>query len=183
MPFMVVSDDDFAAELHKLSQDNNKAVEHPSPTMSIEQIERGRGNTPEVPMPLRDVIAEEKLSGTSSKALQEIFKVSPASISAYANGATSTATYYKPVDALTKVRNRVSSRAANRLNEALKALGNKDLSDEKAKDLSAIAKDMAVVFDKISPVKQKENEEDKSFHLHLYAPKMKSVDDYEIIDI
>lgn len=180
MPFMIVSDDDYEKELARLDDSEVISIE---PSLSIEQIERGRGNTPAVPEGLREVIAEESLQGTPSAVIQKAFGISPASISAYKNGATSTASYHKPSDKLNQVRTRVSSRAANRLNEALKALGNKNLEDEKAKDIASIAKDMAVVFDKISPVKQQERADEKAMHIHLYAPKMKSVEDYEVIDM
>lgn len=192
MPFLIVTEDEYQKEISKLdSSVPTKVDENETGAANIieseltrHEIERGRGNTPEIPQPLREVIAEEKLSGTPSSVIQKHFNVSASSISAYTHGSTSTASYNKPVDQLTKVRNRVSSRAANRLNDALKALATKDLTQEKARDIADIAKSMSTVFEKISPVKQQEDADaNKHLHLHMYVPKMKTVEDYEIIDV
>ena len=172
---MIVSEEDFQKELESIEKKENSLV--------VEQLERGRGNTPEIPEPLREIIAEDKLLGGTAKDISAAYGVSASSIAAYSHGNTSTSSYNKPVDKLTQVRDRVSSRAANRLNQALKALANKNLELETAKDISTIAKDMATVFEKISPVVVKEKEDSRALHIHMYAPKMKQVNDYKIIDV
>lgn len=184
MPLGIVSDEEFESERRKLDSsihDSSLSDEKKS-NLTITEIETGRGNTKEVPSVVREIIAEAKLSGESNKEIQKHFPVSSSSISAYQHGVTSTAAYNKPKnERLQKVRNNVSKRAGNRLLEALDALGNKDLNVESAKDVSSIAKDMAAVFEKITPEIKEEKE--KTFHLHIHAPKQKSVDDYEVIDI
>jgi len=201
MPFLIVSENEYQKELDKITLPKNNEVESHKISneeiitsieqntinygLEVEEIKKGRGaGVTNMPECLRAVIAEEKLTGSTAKEVENAFGVSPSSIAAYAHGNTSCATYNKPVDKLVQVRTRISNRAANRLNSALKSLANKNLDEEKAKDLSSIAKDMAVVFDKLSPVKAQEHaDENKHLHLHMYAPKMKTLADYEIIDL
>jgi len=176
MPMMIVSEEDFVKERAKFS------LPLPSPPkLEIIPIEHGRNKGDNnIPQPLREIIAEEALSGTPAKILTEQFGVSPSQVAAFKHSASSTATYNQPNDKLVNVRERVGIKAHNRLNDALNALAKKNLVNEKPKDIASIAKDMAAVADKIRPMSERGN--NQNLHLHIHAPQQKKVSDFEIID-
>lgn len=174
MSILIVNDEEFEAERKKFENKEDSFVVH--------EINHGRNeNDTNVPQPIRELIVEDALEGATAESLSKIYNVSPSSVSAYKNGATSTASYRQKNSKLIAAKDRVSNRAYNRLNEALKALGTKNLSDEKPKDIASIAKDMATVAEKMSP-KVDGAKDGPQVHLHLYAPKMKQITDYEIVE-
>ena len=103
MPIGIVSDEDFESELNRISVPK-KVV--PSPVLNPEIVEMDRPGRKEgdvnVPESLRKIIGEEALLNgrQSALGLAKMFDISPASVSAYANGATSTASYNSPNTAL-----------------------------------------------------------------------------------
>lgn len=175
MPLGIVSEEDYQKEKNSYELDDKVRIDRTV-------IEKGRGEgTKEIPSVVREIVAESKLLGESNDEIKKYFKVSDSSISAYQHGNTSTASYHKKDSRLEKVRNNVSKRAGKGLLAALDAINNKDLNREEAKVVSGIAKDLASVFEKITPEIKKEKEQ--NVHLHLHVPKMKEVSDYEVIDV
>src|SRR6188768_1232721 len=153
MPIGLVSDEDFEREL------NNSAPKQSVPSITIAPLPtRGRkqGDT-NVPDSLRKVIGETAVIDGRQAALSLAadFGISPSSVSAYANGATSTTTYDKPVESIikhmNKSRQRSIKRASGVLNAALSAITQDKLDYTDARDLSAIAKDMSVVIKNLEP--------------------------------
>lgn len=171
MPLGIVSEEDFEREIN--SYNNPGSV-----TTTI--MERGRGNVKEVPEVLREVIAEEAILG-DNKSTAEAFGVSQSSVSAYMRGVTSTANYNSKKKAVT-ARERIAQRAQSKVMAALRNITPDKLANvEKVTDLATIAKDMANVFDKLSP--KDKTEEKPQVHVHFYRPEQKQIDDYEVIDV
>ena len=183
MGLLIVNEDEWNNSLRDIGISSpTDTPSDQSPQIEYHIIEKGRGHNSEIPEGIREIIAEDSLAGARSSEIQELYGVSASSISAYKAGANSTSTYREKKDNLLKVRSKVSSKANKRLIAALDALADKDFTELKAKDVSSIAKDMASIVDKIRLPSEK-TEDDLRVHLHLYAPKMKSLADYEVIDV
>src|SRR5688572_5568382 len=92
--FGIVSSDEFEDQLSELNKPAQKSAR-------VVNFDRGRNEKKETPEEIRKVIAEESINGTPAKELSELFGVSLSSVSAYKNGATSTATYNEKDESLT----------------------------------------------------------------------------------
>jgi hypothetical protein len=105
-----------------------------------------------VPLSLQQLIGETGAldSRQEAIALAKDFGISESSASAYAAGATSTASYNQPTpainDHISKVKARIAKKARGKLNVALDALTPEKLEHAKAKDISGVARDMAGVI-------------------------------------
>lgn len=53
----------------------------------------------------------------------------------------------------------------------------------KPKQISSVAKDMAAIANQMANRNDPDGNGSRSMHLHLYAPKQKKVEDYEVIDV
>lgn len=172
MPIGIISQEEFDLELS-----SDFSVLHIMPA-------KGRGNVKEIPHAVRAFIAEEAINGASSKEITDALNISPSSISAYKNGATSTASYDSPNKKLRahidNVKERITKKASNRLIRALNNLDEDKMNELGARDLSGVAKDMSVIIDKMSPKADKSTEQHA--HIHLYTPPQKKLEDYESID-
>ena len=142
----------------------------------------GRGDNDNVSPALREVIAEDALSGIPAKEISKAYGVSASSISAYKNGATSTATYHKPQErlasAVDKTRDKIHRRASSKLLRALTEITDDKLKDSKATDLSTIAANMSRVIEKTSP---KESNAIQN-NIIFVSPTQIHRDNYEVID-
>jgi predicted transcriptional regulator len=202
MPLGVVDDKSFADELSKLgiampeaneqeivnNDEADESVEDDSQMRASEvvykELQRGRGERPEVPTSVRAVIAAEAICGTPIKDVAETFGVSPSSVSAYKNGATSTASYNKPDEELKKkndeVRGTVSSLALANLMSALKNITPEKLANSKLQVISGVAKDMSSIVNNMNPP----DENKAAFQqVIVFKPRMRDEDDYEVLDI
>ena len=180
MPLGVVTDTEFEKELERLNRKppvNTIVVPIATPGRT-----EGKVNTPE---PLRKVIAEEALSGTSPKELEKIFNVSQSSISAYKNGATSTASYNQPDKELgpfvDKVKGNIAKSARDKLFLALDNITSDNIINAKLKDKSQLAKDMSVIIKNMEPPGNTNNGVQVQFVYH--APPLDKENAYEVIDI
>ena len=94
MPIGIITQTDYEKEIVGNANGNGKI---PARSVIIEQDKsKGRGNKPEVPEEIRNVIAQEGMLGASSKDVAREFNVSPQSVNSYKNGSTSLATYNTP---------------------------------------------------------------------------------------
>lgn len=156
MPIGLVDDNGFEAELNRLNGKKESHSVHKPEIINIERPGRSNGDV-NVPDALRQIIGEEAVINGRQSAigLAGMFGISPSSVSAYAKGTTSTASYHEPKESIkshiNKSRQRAIKRAGNRLNGALDALTQEKLDNTDAKDLSAIAKDMSVVIKNLEP--------------------------------
>lgn len=180
MAMGIVSQSDIELELERLNSNSN-------PKSSVEIITtshgRNKGDT-NIPRALRNLVAEEAISGTPVTDIARVFDVSPSSISAYKNGATSTASYNEPDEELTKNNRAVKSDLANmaksKIKAALEEITSDKLRDAKVKDLSGIARDMSVVVRNLEPEAVSENEATK---LIIYAPQIVNENNFEVIKV
>lgn len=146
----IVSDKEFDRAL-------NDATPTPNPpSVQIIDMEKGRGKgNVEVPDGLRKIIGEESAVNGRASALEiaNQFGVSPSSVSAYSQGARSTATIDTTPDInnINTAKLRVAKKARNRLVMALNSLTQEKIDGAKAKDIAGVAKDMAVVIKNMEP--------------------------------
>lgn len=180
MPFL--TDDDIESRL--ASPDN--LVKR----LEIHRCGKGHGDKTPVPIEIKRVIAdignEDGVRGTD---IAKAFGISKGLVSNIKNGQDSRGFRDENLHPLVqKKRGQVEGKrdqaeelAIDTVLESLGLLGSMVGEIRKPKDLSQIAKDMASVAEKIRGRGSKEAE--RQVHLHLYAPQMKKVEDYEVIDV
>ena len=145
MAMGVVTDEEFEQEVH------NSGIPTVGKVTEILRPGRKEGDV-NVPESLRKIIGEtSQLEGRQEALdLASAFGVSPSQVSAYSNGATSTATYNQPNSELsTHIKGRkqkVVGKALSRLTRAMNNLTKDKIATSSAKEISAIAKDMAQVI-------------------------------------
>ena len=206
MPIGLVSDEDFEREIKSYRQgttipggkiepsSTDKLGPIPTPVVEGEVVDipkRGRkAGTTAVPDSLRALIGEESVINGRESALQlaKAVGVSPSSVSAYAVGATSTASYDKPkpsiIDHINKSRQRAIKRASHVLNEALGAITQEKLDYTDADKLSGIAKDMSAIIKNLEPPKSAEGgESGKSPQFVIFAPQFRDERTFETITV
>ena len=199
MPIGLVDNDEFEKELARISTvpSGRTTIPVPTPPINLEVIEgviesvpsRGRNKGDNnVPASLRAVLAEEHLMNGRSAALTMAseFGISASSVSAYANGATSTASYDKPkesiVSAVNKARQRATKKAAKTMNAALSAITQAKLDYTDADKLSGIAKDMSVIIKNLEP-KSVEPSGQMTPQFTIYAPQFRDERSFEFIQV
>jgi hypothetical protein len=206
MPIGIVSDADLQAELDNYKPKSlvipDAQLEKAISGVPSEQLDRSgpiiqdipkRGRKDgdvNVPDSLRAIIGEEALlNGRSSAvALAAEFGISPSSASAYANGATSTATYDEPkpniINQINKARQRATGRAAKTLNAALGSITQEKLDYLDADKISGIAKDMSVIIKnlepKVAPVDPSTN---RGPQFVIFAPQFRDERSYDVITV
>lgn len=192
MAIGIVSEKDFDSEVTKIVPSIRE--ESKSNDAVIKDIERGRGtgNT-EVPNGLRKIIGEEsEINGRQSGIeLASRFGISPSSVSAYSNGATSTATYNDErnkengiTNHINKTKERITKRARNKLLLALNHITEEKLGEAKVRDLAGIAKDMSAVIKNMEPEKEKSDSNTQNGPTFVfYAPQFKDERSFDIIHL
>jgi DNA-binding transcriptional regulator YdaS (Cro superfamily) len=171
MPMGVVNDADFDKETA------NSGVPITGHVTTIPRPGRKEGDV-QVPESLRKIIGEtSEIEGRKSALeLAESLGISPSSVSAYANGATSTATYNTPdTDITTHIKERktkVVGSALTRLTRAMGALTKDKIATSSAKEISGIAKDMAQVVKLMEPESTDNNQSVRAPQFLVYAPTM-----------
>jgi len=144
-----------------------------------------------VPDSLRKLIGEEALLNGRQEAvkLAKELGVSPSSVSAYSNGATSTKSYHSPapsiISHINKTRARAVKRASKTLNEALGSITQEKLDYADAKDLSGIAKDMSVIIRNLEPpATENKGEEGRTGpQFIIYAPQFRKEESFDVIQV
>jgi hypothetical protein len=195
MPIGLVSDDDLRREIESYKPPTKLVVvNEPSEPISgpiIQEIERGgrdKGDT-NVPDSLRQIIGEEALLNgrASAVALAGEFGISPSSASAYAVGATSTASYNEPkpsiISHINKARERATKRAARTLNAALGAISQEKLDYLDADKLSGVAKDMSVIIKNLEPKVTQEGDAKQTPQFVIFAPQFRDERSFEMITV
>jgi len=153
----------------------------------IDTPSKGRGDSVNTPDSLRKIIGEESVINgrQSALALAKEFGISPSSVSAYAKGATSTASYNSPTQSIishiNKSRQRAVKRASKTLNAALGSITQDKLDYADAKDLAGIAKDMSVIIKNLEP--QAEIQTDSAPKFVIYAPQFKQENQFDVINV
>lgn len=153
MPLGIVSDDDFKSELN-----NSSLTQKPPSLATIIDMNRGRGEgKTEVPEALRKIIGETSaIDGRQEAlALAKSFGISPSSVSAYGQGATSTSSINTPDNELKnhigKAKERISKKARAKLFLALKHITVDKLSEAKPEVLASVARNMSAIVKDMEP--------------------------------
>lgn len=203
MAMGLVSDSIFQEELSKSGTIHSSVVnkkedsfpkeeplkeELPARQIEIEhkEIKHGRGSeVKNVPDKLRELIAQEAISGASAKELTKEFGVSPSSVSAYKHDATSTTTYNKPNESLKKandsVRGEIQGKTFRKLLAAIDAMTEEKISGASLKVQSSVAKDLSSIIKNTSVEESYKNGPNQQ--IVVFAPRIREEDSYEIIDI
>lgn len=186
MPLGIVSDEDFESELRKIDSPESTQI-----TGTIEQLpSKGRSNGDvNVPDGLRKIIGEESVINGRAAAIQLAarYGISESSVSAYANGATSTASYDRPTDIkdhIDESKNRVITRARSKMMMAMRHITNEKLEGAKLSTLASVARDMAAVVKTFTP-DEGEGERDrvKAPQFVIYAPTIRKEEHYEVVHV
>lgn len=143
-----------------------------------------------VPESLRKVIAQDSIENgrQSALALAESVGVSASSVSAYANGSTSTTSYNQRNAALVnhanEVKEKISAKARTKLLVALKEITPEKLKGAKLKDVAGVARDMSAIVRNMEP---KESGESggavPKVNINIFAPQRKQESDYEVVEV
>ena len=188
MAMGIVSDNDFLKELG----DKKSKVTNPSAIPSIglvidkNPVGRAPGDI-ETPQIIREIIGEEAVTNgrQAGLAIAGQFGIKPSSVSAYAKGATSTASYNEPDKTLgpkiKSAKDRIVSRARRKMFMALDGLTQEKIDATKARDLAGIAKDMSAIIRNIEPPVPEINDNGPKFI--LYAPQFIQESKLEVIEI
>ena len=184
MAMGIVSDKAFEREQEELAKPVQKSVPIIQP--QIVDINRGRGNgNVNVPDGLRRIIGETAVSDGRQEALSlgRNFGISPSAVSAYANGATSTASYNdqpnKPT--INSAKERIAKSARQKLKQALIALTPEKMAEAKAVEISTIAKNMAGVIKTMEPEKGPNGEGERGATFILYAPQYRKEEHFDVV--
>ena len=194
MPIGIVSDDDFLRELKDYKPVSLTVVDLPATTVLEGEIidipKKGRKDGDiEVPDSLRKIIGEEALLNgrASAVALAGEFGLSPSSASAYAVGATSTASYNQPkpsiISHINKARERATKKATKTLNAALSAITQEKLDYLDADKVSGIAKDMSVIIKNLEPKVTSDPNEAKAPQFVIFAPQFRDERQFDMITV
>lgn len=182
---MLIVDD---KEFNKEFKDSGTPVKIPipKPTATIVDVNKGRGlGNVAVPDSLRKVIGEESAVNGRQAGLEiaKNFGISPSSVSAYDNGAHSTASYNDTPnkDIINSAKERVSKRARTKLLKALNHLTDEKIGGAKANEISSIAKDMAVIMKHMEPDTPKGvSNVDNGPKFIFYCPQIRKEDVFDV---
>lgn len=138
-----------------------------------------------VPNGLRNMIGQTAITESREEALSlaKSFGISPSSVSAYTQGATSTKSYHNTPNqtVINSAKERVSKRARNKLMLALSKLTEDKLEVAKARDLAGIAKDMSQVMKHMEVEDNKGPAEKSGPTFIFYTPKVRGEENFEIV--
>lgn len=181
MPMGVVSDEDFQREI------DNSSVPLVGEVVDAPRPGRKEGDV-QVPEALRKIIGEtSEIEGRKSALdFAAALGISASSVSAYANGATSTATYDKPsapiANHIKERKSKVVNSALTRLTRAMNGLTKDKIETSSAREISAIAKDMAQVVKMMEPeTPQGPADGVRAPQFLVYAPTMIDERKFEVI--
>ena len=192
MAMGIVSNKDFDSELDKCGPKESKSVPISNDTVVKEaeviDVNRGRGPNPEVPDSLRKLIGDEHITSGRAAALElaSSFGISPSSVAAYANGATSTSTYHDTPNRthLNKTRGIVSGKAFKTLKRAITHITDEKLLATNAKELAGVAKDMAAVIRTMEPEPSKSNDGGMTNNgptFVFYSPQQRKEESFDVV--
>lgn len=172
MPMMVCSEEDFSKEVEMLN-------------VNYKTLEKGRTEgKKEVDPNIRKLIASEALVGVSVEEIRERYNISASSISAYKNGATSTASYHESNAELKSNNDMVKATMSERAEavglEAIGLLTVEKLDKAKARDLAGIAKDMSSIM---SNMRENGNGSGPKVNITIMVPPVREEQDFKVIDV
>lgn len=184
----IVSDEDFLAELEKM--ENGSISPTPTPEVRDIKIPGRREGDIETPDVIRKLIGDTHLTSGSSeaRALAANLGLSKQSADAYANGATSTATYHKKDNPLGSFlqnrRKRIAAKASLLAVNSLDSITEDKLSEASAVELASIAKSAAaIVKDMLPEEKGLNNGNSPTVQFLIHAPQITREEKFDVIDV
>ena len=181
MPLGILSDAEFDRELTK------SQLPPPTRLPEIIDVEKGRGQgNNEVPDSLRKIIGEEsEINGRKSALdLAKSFGVSPSSVSAYANGSTSTATMDKQpnLNHLNDAKSRVARVARVKVSQAIARMTKEKMDEASLTELAHVAKSLSGVVKDMEPEAPKAAASGPNAPQYIfYSPVVKKEEHYEVV--
>jgi hypothetical protein len=173
----------------------NEIIETSAPKINYDEIfgndgrgskatGRGIGKT-EVPECLRKVIAGEYIEGGDISSIEEAFKISRSSISAYVKGANSTTTYDKVIPSLTNHNKNVKEKIV-RMTRRKARLAVRMITDDKlvgcnAVQLASVAGQMSKIA--IDNEMDMDGRDNKSVTVITYRPRIRAEDTFDVISV
>lgn len=155
--------------------------------LTIHEINRSTG--PQTPQQIKKVIAilGNESDGGSCRELAKVFGIGKATVNNIENGNT----VDEEVKALVKKtrsqtelnRESAESVAVSTLLDALNLIPDNLERPKKAKQISSVAKDMAMISNMMGNRNNPDGKGERAMHVHLYGPRQKKVSDYDIIDV
>lgn len=208
MPLGIVSDSDFESEINNSGVDiinstvnKNEVTSEPrtsNPSSELIQEENpiitsdvltmkrvGRHNdVNNVPMSLRKVLSEEHaVNGfqNAKKLADSLGGLSQPTLSTYGRGQVSNGQSNDDMlNYLNGRKTKISKRALNKLNLALSLIDEDKMLGCDVKELSSVAKDMAIVAKQMEP-SVKEDEKKDPVQFHFYSPTIKQENHYDTV--
>lgn len=159
--------------------------------LTVHSLVRGSGAY--VPIEIKKAIAILGTEGESNIDLAEAFNLERSTVNKTTNGYSTGRQIPELKEVIQKTKSQLQSNRETAeglavsalldslqiLPEAISEINGKN----KAKKLSSVAKDMAAIANQMADKNADSNGDSKAVHVHLYAPKQKQVEDYEIIDV
>lgn len=180
MAMGLVSDEELEKEL---ARNGTREIKVPA------QHGRSPGDV-NVPESLRRVIAQDAIENGRQSAMQlaESVGVSPSSVSAYSNGATSTASYNTGnkdlINHTNVVKEKIAGRARGKLLAALREITPEKLKSAKLKDVSSVARNMSAIVRDMEPQRTAEDEgRAPKVNINIFAPARKQESEYDVIEV
>lgn len=181
MAMGIVTEEELELEINRL---NGKRAPQ------IIDIQKGRGEgSLEVPESLKKIIGEtNEIDGRSeANKLARMFDISSSSVSAYANGATSTASYNEPNSSIrehiNKSKERIANKARSRLFSSLKHITEDKLSEAKVEVLASVARNMSAIVKDMEPPASNNSNENNGIQFIFYSPQFRSEKNFDVIDM
>lgn len=171
-----------------------KSPENLANKIIIHKLERGRPvGSEETPKEIKKLVAALTAEGESQVSIREAFDLDKSVVSNIAHGRTSNGNVSPDLQGVqdkvkTKIKERKDFAVANAIDTLLSSIAHLDSklpSVKKAVELSSIARNMSGIVSSLTEKEKNKDSEDKAaqVHLHIYAPKQKEVEEYEIIDV
>lgn len=138
-----------------------------------------------IPPSLRKVLGEEAAINGIQSAMHlanSLGGISQPTLHTYARGESSPGkTNSQLLEHINGRKIKISSRALNKLNLAMSLIDEEKLFGCDAKELSSVAKDMAIISKQMEPT-VKEDEKKDPVQFHFYAPQIRNEAHYEIVN-
>ena len=178
MSMGIVSDADFEREL-----DNSRSLER----AKVVTQKVGRGPKVETPDSIRKLLGGEAVTNGhgAGLALARELGVSESSVSAYQNGATSTASMDRPdpslLEHVNEAKSNVTIKAREKLTLAIDAITADKLQGASPRVASGVAKDMSTVVKNMEPSSEGVGQNGTQFV--FFVPPMKTEQQFKVIDV
>jgi predicted transcriptional regulator len=171
-------------EFEKIREELEKSESKNKTCIIVPTVDKGRNGVREVPESLRKVVGENAKLETISETARA-FGLSPSSVSAYMNGATSTASYNDPDPALKdhmkSVDGIITSKARKKLMKAINNMTQDKFESAGLKELSSVGRDLSQIIANVE--KKSLGDGLTGAQFIFFTPPQKVEEKYDIIEV